>query len=60
MERVNVNKLGVFLDGWSELIDGQAAAADSVREYVADQLEARDMPDVTTRSGKRLREYERG
>ena len=48
MKRVNVNKLGFFLDGWSELIDGRGETAEDVREYVVNQLEDREMPEVDT------------
>lgn len=48
MKEVNVNRLGVLLDGWAELIDGRGAEADNVRTYIDQQLQAREMPQVAT------------
>lgn len=49
MTPTNINRLGVVLDGWSELIDGRGNQADNVRAYINEQLEVRQMPQVTTR-----------
>jgi hypothetical protein len=47
-ERININKLGSFLDGWAELIEGKGAKAEKVREEVLKLLQSREMPDVET------------
>lgn len=50
---LNVNKLGVFLDGWSELIEGMGSKAGKVRKDVLKLVEGREIPEVYTgdRSG---------
>jgi len=49
---LNVNKLGIFLDGWSELIEGMGSKADKVRKDVLKLVEGREIPDVA--SGEKI------
>lgn len=44
--KIDVNSLGVFVDGWSELIEGMGTKADQVRSDVLDHLKARNMPNI--------------
>lgn len=43
---VNVNKLGYFLDGWAELVEGMGEKADEVRKDTLERLELKEMPDI--------------
>lgn len=45
-QEINVNALGYFLDGWSDLIEGMGGKADEVRQLVLKQLQDRNMPDI--------------
>lgn len=45
-QELNVNALGDFLDGWSDLIEGMGGKADEVRQLVLKQLQDRNMPDI--------------
>ncbi len=47
-QTINVNKLGLFIDGWADLVEGMGAKAETVRQEVLTQLESREMPDVKT------------
>jgi hypothetical protein len=44
---INVNKLGSFLDGWSEIVEGAGDKASQVRQNVLGLLQGRGMPDIT-------------
>ena len=46
----NVNKLGYFLDGWAELIEGMGDKATEVRTNVLEQLRERKMPGIVVSS----------
>lgn len=46
LSSTNVNKLGVFLDGWADLIEGKGAKAAEVKQTVYQQLLERKMPDI--------------
>ncbi len=43
---VNVNNLGIFLDGWADLIEGMGDKAAQVRQDVLNQLQEREMPEI--------------
>ncbi len=43
---INVNKLGVFLDGWSDIAEGMGSKANEVRQNILNILKGRDMPDI--------------
>jgi hypothetical protein len=47
--QLNVNKLGVFLDGWAELIEGMGSKAEKVREDVLTLVSEKEMPDINTK-----------
>lgn len=42
----NVNNLGYFLDGWTELVEGMASDASKVHLMIFDALTEKAMPDV--------------
>jgi hypothetical protein len=46
LSSVNVNKLGVFLDGWADLVEGKGAKATEVKQNVYKFLLERNMPDI--------------
>jgi hypothetical protein len=43
---LNVNKLGVFLDGWSDIVEGMGDKANQVRQNILSLLQGREMPDI--------------
>jgi hypothetical protein len=43
---INVDTLGIFLDGWSDLIEGMGGKANEVRVEVLKQLQSRGMPEI--------------
>jgi hypothetical protein len=43
---INLKKLGLFLDGWSELVEGMGTKAEQVRDAVLKDLEGRNMPNI--------------
>ncbi len=45
-EGINVGRLGSFVDGWSELIEGMGSKAEQVRSEVLEHLKARNMPNI--------------
>lgn len=51
-QEININKLGVFLDGWADLAEGKGDKAEKVRQDILKQLESREMPEVETTSQK--------
>ena len=50
MERVNVNKLGRFLGGWSHLIEDKGDRAAAVRDTLSQDLRDRRIPSVSIQS----------
>lgn len=48
METVNVNALGRYLDGWSQLFEGEGEKAQEVRNQLAERIDARATPSMTT------------
>ena len=44
---INVSKLGFFLDGWADIVEGMGSNAANVRQDVLNQLQSRGMPDIT-------------
>ena len=42
----NLNNLGVYLDGWADLIEEKGDEADKVRQLVFDSLTQRQMPEI--------------
>jgi hypothetical protein len=61
----DVNKLGYFLDGWAEIIEGMAGKEVEVRNTVLEGLKNREMPEIGIQSkrgvvqliGSAVREY---
>lgn len=47
---LNVNKLGFYLDGWGELIEGMGGKAQEVQISVHKFLTEREMPDIEVRT----------
>jgi len=45
-KNVNITKLGQFLDGWAELVEGMGEKAGQVRQDTLEQLELKEMPDI--------------
>ena len=45
-KNVNISKLGQFLDGWAELIEGEGEKADLVRHDTLERLNLKEMPEV--------------
>ena len=43
---LNVNKLGVFLDGWSDIVEGVGSKAMEVRQNILNILKERQMPEI--------------
>lgn len=43
---INVNKLGHFLDGWAELIEGMGEKAEQVRHDALERLDLKEMPEI--------------
>lgn len=43
---MNINNLGLFLDGWAELVEGRGDNADEIRNRVFANLSERNMPEV--------------
>ena len=43
---INLKRLGMYLDGWGDLVEGMGGKAEEVRNEVLSQLEARNMPDI--------------
>jgi len=43
----NVNNLGIFLDGWADLVEERGDKAQEARQLVYQYLKERNMPDVT-------------
>ncbi len=46
VHNINVNKLGFYLDGWADLVEGMGSKFEEVRSGVLKQLEGRNMPDI--------------
>ena len=46
-EKFYGSRLGYYLDGWADIIEGMGWKAEDVREDIMKQLEERDMPHVT-------------
>ncbi|MCA9391558.1 MAG: hypothetical protein KC582_04875 [Candidatus Magasanikbacteria bacterium] len=46
MQRVSVNRLGRFLDGWSQLIEGKGDSAQAVRDNLAQRIRERTIPKL--------------
>jgi hypothetical protein len=44
---INLKKLGMYLDGWGDLVEGMGTKATQVRYEVLEQLRSRNMPDVS-------------
>ncbi|MCH7662830.1 MAG: hypothetical protein IH859_03055 [Chloroflexi bacterium] len=44
--KVNVNKLGLYLDGWADLVEGMGKKVELVKDQVHQLLTDRHMPDV--------------
>ena len=44
--KLNLDTLGLYLDGWADLAEGMGSKADSARQEVIKSLRARDMPDI--------------
>jgi len=45
-DNFNMKRLGFFLDGWADIIEGAGDKAEKVREDVKAQLHGREMPDI--------------
>jgi hypothetical protein len=45
-KKFNLKKLGLFLDGWSELVEGMGTKAEQVRDAVLKDLKGRNMPNI--------------
>jgi hypothetical protein len=45
-DRINVNNLGYYLDGWAELVEDMGPKANEVRKQVVKSLQEREMPDI--------------
>lgn len=43
---MNLTRLGFFLDGWADLVEGYGDKADEIRNEVYKSLKSREMPDV--------------
>lgn len=52
LPNINVKRLGFFLDGWADIIEGKGSKANLVRRDVLAQLEARGMPDINSGNRK--------
>lgn len=44
---LNVNKLGFYLDGWADIVEGMGSKAGEVRQNVLKSLQDRNMPEIT-------------
>ncbi|MFC2054843.1 hypothetical protein ACFLV7_11210 [Chloroflexota bacterium] len=47
---INAKKLGDYLDGWADLIEGMGSVAEDVQTELLKQLNERDMPEVKVES----------
>jgi hypothetical protein len=45
-EYTNMKKLGFYLDGWADIVEGKGKKAKKVSEDVMAQLQAREMPQI--------------
>lgn len=50
--QVNVNRLGFYLDGWADLIEGMGSKTTEVKGRLLQQLIDRNMPDILVHSVK--------
>lgn len=52
IKSVNVNRLGFFLDGWADLVEGMGAKVEEVTKTIQKILVDREMPDVDVQNVK--------
>src|SRR5687767_4887571 len=50
--KVNINRLGYFLDGWADLMENLGDKVDTVQDEVYKQLTDREMPDIKVKQAK--------
>jgi hypothetical protein len=50
MDTININKLGIRVDGWADLVEDAGEKADEAFKVASQTMEARDMPNVMVNS----------